>query len=84
MRFRLSSLSHDELSACLMVNRGDVISLMDRHVSCVRCRKTVQAMLEQELGKDGGRFKSALQPLVISEEGVIGISWDHAQVNHDF
>ena len=63
----------DEVTAALMVKFDDIYSTLGSEVACVGCRRSVESML-QKLGSSGD---PALEPLVITEDGVISVSRDH-------
>jgi len=49
------------------------MSTLSKEVTCVGCRRSVESLV-QRLYKTGD---SALEPLVITEDGVISVSRDH-------
>ena len=70
---KYEALNRDELTAALMVNFNDLMSTLSTEVSCVGCRRSVEAML-QKLHDSGD---PALEPLVITDDKVISVNRDH-------
>ena len=70
---KYEALNRDELTAALMVNFNDLMSTLATEVSCVGCRRSVEAML-QKLHDSGD---PALEPLVITDDKVISVNRDH-------
>lgn len=70
---RYESLTKDELSVALMVNFDDLMGTLSGEVSCVGCRRSVEALLNK-LYSSGD---SALEPLVITDEGILSVGRDH-------
>ena len=70
---KYESMSSDEISAALMVTFDDLMSTLANEVTCVGCRRSVETLVHR-LYKTGD---SALEPLVITEDGVISVSRDH-------
>ena len=72
---KYEALNRDEVTAALMVNFDELMSTLSTEVSCVGCRRSVEAML-QKLCTSGD---PALEPLVITEDKVISVGRDHIQ-----
>lgn len=70
---KYESMSSDEISAALMVTFDDLMTTLSNEVTCVGCRRSVETLVHR-LYKTGD---SALEPLVITEDGVISVSRDH-------
>jgi len=70
---KYEALNRDELTAALMVNFNDLMGTLSSEVSCVGCRRSVEAML-QKLHDSGD---PALEPLVITDDKVISVNRDH-------
>jgi hypothetical protein len=60
----------DEVSAALMVTFDDLMSTLSKEVTCVGCSRSVESSVQR-------LYKTALEPLVITEDGVICVSRDH-------
>jgi len=70
------SLGKDEAAASLMVTSSEVMTTLAQCVSCVGCRRSVES-LYQALTVSG---ESALEPLVISGNGVVSVNREHIEV----
>lgn len=75
---KYDSMSLDEVSAALMVTFKDLMSTLSTEVTCVGCRRSVESLVHR-LNKIGD---SALEPLVITEDGVVSVSRDHILAPH--
>ena len=72
----LCSLGKDEATASLMVTPSEVVTTLAQLVTCVGCRRSVEA-LYQALTLSGD---SALEPLVIASDGVVSVNREHIEV----
>jgi len=70
------SLGKDEATASLMVTPSEVVTTLSQLVTCVGCRRSVEA-LYQALTVSGD---SALEPLVIGRDGVVSVNREHIEV----
>jgi hypothetical protein len=70
------SLGKDEATASLMVTPSEVVTTLAQLVTCVGCRRSVEA-LYQALTVSGD---SALEPLVIASDGVVSVNREHIEV----
>jgi len=72
------SLGKDETTASLMVTPTEVMTTLSQVVSCVGCRRSVEA-LYQALTQSGTGCL-ALEPLVIARDGVVSVNREHIEV----
>jgi len=70
------SLDKDEVIACLKATPEEVITTLKHMVTCVGCRRSVEALYESLILSG----HSALEPLSIDEDGAVCINKEHGNM----
>ena len=64
-----------EVSSCLQVRPEEVTSSLTELVSCVGCRRSVEAVFQTLMTSEAG--DKALEPLTVSKQGIVTVNREH-------
>ncbi|XP_071446547.1 gametogenetin-binding protein 2-like [Hetaerina americana] len=77
---KFNLLTPEEQKAAFQVDRKDLMALLSQTVPCVGCRRSVERLF-YDLVKSG-QGKAALDPVVITPEGMLTLDQQYLQIPH--